>query len=236
MRDVVVIGDAEEIESGVRGPEQHLLGRPVAVGVDGVAVKVATQPARPRDGERIRIDATSRPGETRRLADLRVEPDLDLPIATSRADLVRTEKHVPAARADRPLAVGRSRPRLVDRELHLVAAAPPAESGAPLGDATFVEHSDIERVATADRRVGVDLIAVRVAHVDLPHTSRNVEGHVRVAALVYPLESPRKDEVWPAAGRQFSLRGAPRGRASRASARSRSRTRGAEGRRAPTRA
>src|SRR5438128_10514121 len=60
MGDVVVIGHAEDIEPGIRGPEQHLLRPAVAVGVHGVAVEVRAQPPRSPLGKRLSTDATGR--------------------------------------------------------------------------------------------------------------------------------------------------------------------------------
>jgi hypothetical protein len=101
---------------------------------------------------------------------------------------------VPRTGPDLSLSVRRRRPTFVDRELHLVAAAPAAKTGAALGDAALVEEADVQGVAAADERVGVDLIAIGVADVELPQPRGHCERNMRVAALVIFLEPPRERE------------------------------------------
>ena len=184
VRDVVVVGHAEEIEARLgRGVEQGLRPR-IAVRIDGVTVEVAAEPSLARLRKRLRIDeprdADGPPGR----ADARIEPDLDAPVAAAWTDLVGTEEHVPPAGADLPFAVGRRRPRLVDRELQLVAAAPAPEPGAAVRDPALVEEPDVESVAAGDRRVRVDPIVVGAADVELAEARRDVERDVGVAPLV----------------------------------------------------
>src|SRR3990170_8503598 len=109
------------------------------------------------------------------LGDPGIEPDLHLPVAAARADLVWTEQDVPRTRCDRPGRIRRRCPVRVDGELELVAAAPATEARASRGDAALVEEADVERVPAGDGGVGVDAVAVRVAQVQLAATSRHVE-------------------------------------------------------------
>src|SRR5437660_7304583 len=164
MADIVVVRHAEEVETCGARRIEHLDRPRVTVRIERVAMEVAADPAgsRGRQGHDV-----AHPGEVRilRRGDARVEPDLDLPIAAARPHLVGPEQHMPAARADLALAVWRRGPRLVDGECHLLAATPSAESQAALGDSPLIEETDIERVATTKRRVGVDLVVVRVADV-----------------------------------------------------------------------
>src|SRR3989441_10482304 len=153
MTDIVVIGHAEEIEAGLSSRGQHLLGPRVTVGIERVAVEVAAQPSCTRLGQRVGIDPPHGAGHPPRRVESPIEPDLDLPVAAAGSDLVWTEEHVPRARADLPLSVRRRGPGLVDRELHLVAAAPAAEPRARFRDAALVEEPDIERVAAGNERV-----------------------------------------------------------------------------------
>src|SRR5437773_2621382 len=97
---------------------------------------------------------------------------------------------MPCAGADLPLTVRRRRPRFVDGDLHLLAATPPAEAWAGLGDAALVKEAEVERVAPGDQGVGVDLVVVCVADVQLMEPSWDVEGHVRVPPLVILRERP----------------------------------------------
>src|SRR5438067_5183674 len=168
MRDIVVIGHPEIVESGLGCPVEHLRWPRIAVGVERVAMEIAAEPPWPGLGQRIGVNAaTPEAGGLPRRTQTRVEPDLDFPIAAVWSDLVRTEQDVPRSRADLPLAVRRRRPTFVDREFHLVAAAPAAETGAAFGDPAFVEESDVQRVSATDQRIRVDLIAVRIADVKL---------------------------------------------------------------------
>src|SRR5207245_5022163 len=125
----------------------------------------------------------------------RIEPDLDLPVAAAWTHLVWTEQDMPRAGADLSLAVRRRGPRLVDGDLHLLAAAPPAEAWAGFSDAALVKEADVERVAPGDQGVGIDLIVVCVADVQLLQPGRDVEGHVLVPPLVILRERPREDAV-----------------------------------------
>src|SRR5207249_3240025 len=196
MRNVVVVGDPEEVETRLCRRAEHL-GRPrVPIRVERMAVKIPSQPTGAGVGKGIRIDAARDaachlPGRPK----AGVEPDLHFPIASARSDLVWAEEHVPRARADLPPAVGRRGPDLVDRELHLVASAPAAEAGASFGGAALVEEPDVQRVAAGDRRVRVDLIAVRVTEVQLPQARRDLERYVRVPALVVLLESTGQNDA-----------------------------------------
>src|SRR5438309_1740806 len=194
MADIVVVRHAEEVETRGARRIEHLDRPRVTVRIERVAMEVAPDPAgsRGRQGHDV-----AHPGEVRirRRGDARVEPDLDLPIAPPRADLVRPEQHVPAARADRPVAVGRSGPRLVDGQFHLLAAAPSAEPRAALRDSPLIKETDVERVPTAQRRIEIDLIVIRVPDVNLLPTCRHVERHVRIATLVILFEVPMQNEV-----------------------------------------
>src|SRR5438067_135665 len=195
MRDIVVIGHPEIVESGLGCPVEHLRWPRIAVGVERVAMEIAAEPPWPGLGQRIGVNAaTTEAGGLPRRTQTRVEPDLDLPIAAARSDLVRAEQDLPLSRADLPRAVRRRRPTFVDREFHLVAAAPAAETGAAFGDPAFVEESDVERVAAPDQRIRVDLIAVRIADVKLTQAGRYLERNVRVTALVILLEAARQGQ------------------------------------------
>src|SRR6266550_2787566 len=195
MADIVMVGHAEEVEASLGRGAQHLRRPRIAVRIERVAVEVAAQPSGPRLGRRIGVDAARKADPPPGRAQTRVEPDLDLPIAAARANLVWTEQHVPAARADLALAVRRRGPGLVDREFHLLAAAPSAESGAALSDSSLVKETDVERVPANKRRVGIDLIVVRVSDVNLPPACGHVERHVRITTLVLFFEVPMQDEV-----------------------------------------
>src|SRR5438445_3187390 len=194
MADIVVVRHAEEVETCGARRIEHLDRPRVTVRIERVAMEVAADPAgsRGRQGHDV-----AHPGEVRilRRGDARVEPDLDLPIAAARAHLVRPEQHVPAARFDLALAVGRSGPGLVDGECHLLAAAPSAESRAAFGDSALVKEADVERVPATERRIGIDLIVVRVPDVNLPTTCRHIERHVRITTLVILSKVPMQNEV-----------------------------------------
>src|SRR6266576_6939834 len=124
-------------------------------------MKVAAEPAGPRLGQGIGIaPPRDRAAHPPRRTESRIEPHLDLPVASARTHLVGPEQHVPTARLDLAFAVGRRGPRLVDGEFHLLAAAPPAESGAALGNSALVKKTDVERVPATERRVGIDLIVI----------------------------------------------------------------------------
>src|SRR5437867_1447481 len=193
VRDVVVVSHAEEVEASFGGRMQHL-GRPrIAVRIKGVAVQVTTDPPMSRIRKWIGIGPARKARGLPRRPQPAVEPDLDLPVAAARPDLVGTEQHMPPSRADLPLSVWRRGPALVDRELHLVASAPAAKAGAALGGATLVEQPYVQGVAAARQRVRIDLIAVRVAQMVLPNTRRHLERHVGVPAFVILLKTAGQD-------------------------------------------
>jgi hypothetical protein len=102
---------------------------------------------------------------------------------------------MPSAGADPSRTVGWRGPRLVDRELELVRAAPAAKAGASPRDAALVEEPDVQRVPAGDGWIGIDAVVVAVANVDLPSARRHRERHVRIAALVVAIEAATEDNV-----------------------------------------
>src|SRR5439155_22307196 len=104
-------------------------GPGISVGVRGVAVRVAADPARLRGREARPARGSVPQHDAVFTRPAGVEADLDAVVAPTRADLVRPQHHVPRARADRPGAVRRRGPLGVDGELQLFAPAPAAITG-----------------------------------------------------------------------------------------------------------
>src|SRR5205814_9020386 len=72
-------------------------------------------------------------------------------------------RSVPRSRSDLSAAVRRSRPALIDRAFPLVAAAPPANTGAALGDPAFVEESDVQRVRSEEHTLNSSHLGISYA-------------------------------------------------------------------------
>src|SRR6202022_1847732 len=57
------------------------------------------------------------------------------------------------------------------------------------------KETDVERVSATERRIGIDLIVVRVSDVHLPTACGHVERRVRITTLVIFFEVPMQNEI-----------------------------------------
>ncbi len=168
----VVVGGDHEVQPGRPRTGGHLLGKAVAVRVDGVQVAVAPVPGpAPATGPVGRVGR----GEVRsRVAE--AQGDLDAVVETVRRHLVRPEHHVPGAPPDRPRQVAGRRLRPADREGGAEAARPAPEAPAAEVGAALVEDADVTGVGLgAGRHRG---FAVAVRDRDLPYAVGHFDREV----------------------------------------------------------
>src|SRR5262249_10150314 len=129
VADLVVVGDAEEVQSATDGFGEHVGGPGVAIGINGVAVEVASDPTgfgRRGHDWRLRRDLEWTPVARRTRCG--VEGDGDFVLAAAWADFVGSEQDVPRAGQDRPGDIGWCGPGLGQGEGVFVAAAPAAKA------------------------------------------------------------------------------------------------------------
>src|SRR5207244_5483897 len=103
---------------------------------------------------------------------LRAAGDAPLILRTARANLVRPQQHMPRAWQDGSGQIGRRGPVLGNREIQLVAAAPPTEPRTGRGDAARVKDPNIERVASAQLWIRRNPLRIVVRHMHRPHSRR----------------------------------------------------------------
>src|SRR5207247_2780756 len=93
------------------------------------------------------------------------ERDRYFVVAPVQAHLVWPQQHMPGPRLDRPSEIGRRGPVLGDREVRLVAAAPPPEPWTRRAHAARIKDANVERVAPEE--LGVRSNSLRIGVHDL---------------------------------------------------------------------
>src|SRR5581483_12405318 len=90
-------------------------------------------------------------------------------------DFVQTQTDMPTPRRKRSRQIARCRLSVTNEKFMALTAAPAAKSRREKINAAFVKHTQINRVAAAQLGVGINLVAVRICHVETRRVVRHVE-------------------------------------------------------------